>query len=144
MTSPMELTIIENVAGDLQRHGFVPAIVFITKDQHAAIARLKMDLTSCVQAALNDDIKIFSDLAEEEGGTARLGAAAVRMTSSDEQRTLCYDCNARDSCRKNLNRDGSRPTIIRDVERLITEYRGYMACLTNAGESNRFSLREGK
>ena len=76
--SPNELTIIENLAGDLQRHGFIPMAVFITEKQHADIIRLKMNLTSCLQASLNDDIAIFAALAkaeeEEESGIAGLGA----------------------------------------------------------------------
>ena len=77
-TSPKELTIIENVAGDLWRHRIVPMTIFVTANQYADIIRLKMDLTSCVQAALNDDIKIFNDLAKaeegEESGMSGLGA----------------------------------------------------------------------
>ncbi|MEI7857372.1 MAG: hypothetical protein WCH85_07715 [Methanomicrobiales archaeon] len=144
MTSPKELTIIERVPEDLRRHGIVPMIVYITKDQQDAITRLNMELTSCVQVAINDDIKIFSDLAEEEGCMARLEAAAVRMTPCDEQKVYCYDCKAREACLKNIEREGSRPALIRDIKRFVDQYKGFMACITDACASDRFSLREGK
>jgi len=78
MTSPNELTIIENIAGDLHRHGIVPVIVYITEGQHDAMTRLKMDLTASIQTWLDDDIEIINILAEEEAeeesGVAGLGA----------------------------------------------------------------------
>ena len=64
--SPNELTIIENVAGDLQRHRIVPVIVYITKDQHDAIARLKMDFIACIQTWLDEEIKLINALVEAE------------------------------------------------------------------------------